>query len=66
MCKSAGLDQDTPVQVYTAYFQQPGLIGISALTVLARTARRSAALAAPMKAAILDVDRSQPVSRSSR
>ncbi|HUB81881.1 MAG TPA: ABC transporter permease [Bryobacteraceae bacterium] len=59
--KTAGLDRDTPVQVYTAFYQQPGLVGVSPLTVLARTAGEPAAMAAPMKAAILSVDRSQPV-----
>jgi putative ABC transport system permease protein len=60
---SDGLDQDTPVQVYTAYLQQPGfLAGVPpAFTVLARTAQDPALLGAPMKAAILKVDRSQPV-----
>jgi predicted permease len=59
--KTAGLDQDTPVQVYTAYYQQPGLLGVSPLTVLGRTSGDPAALASPMKAAILGVDHSQPV-----
>ena len=59
--KTAGLDQDTPVQVYTAYFQQPGLIGVSPLIVLARTSADPAALAPAMKSAILSVDNSQPV-----
>jgi putative ABC transport system permease protein len=59
--KTAGLDQDTPVQVYTAYFQQPGLIGVSPLTVLARTSGDPATLASAIKAAILAVDGSQPV-----
>jgi predicted permease len=62
--RSAGLDQDTPVQVYTAYLQRPTLIGnlpLPAITVLARTAADPAPLAAAMKAAILNLDRSQPV-----
>ena len=59
--KSAGLDQDTPVQVYTAYFQQPGLIGIPPMMVLARTTGDPAALAPAIRSAILGVDRSQPV-----
>lgn len=59
--KTAGLDLDTPVQVYTAYYQQPGLIGVSPLIVLARTDSDPAALAPAIKAAILSVDRSQPV-----
>jgi len=59
--KTAGLDRDPPVQVYTAFYQQPGLVGVSPMTVLARTVGDPAALAAPMKAAILGVDRSQPV-----
>jgi predicted permease len=62
--RSAGLDQDTPVQVYVAYYQQPTMIGFaqpSALTVLARTTGNPAALGTPMRNAILQVDRSQPV-----
>jgi putative ABC transport system permease protein len=59
---SAGLDQDTPVQVYTAYYQQPTLIGPpAAITVLARTAQNPATAGAALKSAILNVDRSQPV-----
>ncbi len=62
--RSAGLDQDTPVQVYVAYYQQPTMIGFatpSPMTVLARTAGNPAALGTPMKNAILHLDRSQPV-----
>jgi putative ABC transport system permease protein len=62
--RSAGLDQDSPVQVYTAYLQKPGVIGSfppMAITVLARTAQDPAPLGAAMKVAILGVDRSQPV-----
>jgi predicted permease len=62
--RSAGLDQDTPVQVYVAYYQQPTMIGFalpSPLTVLARATGNPAALGTPMKNAILHVDRSQPV-----
>jgi len=61
--KSAGLDQDAPVQVFGAYYQIPTVFGPvpSALTILARTAQDPAAVAASMRAAILDVDRSQPV-----
>jgi predicted permease len=59
---SAGLDQDTPVQVYTAYFQIPTVFGNPAtLTVLARTAQDPAVLGSSMKSAILHVDRAQPV-----
>ncbi|HYL37639.1 MAG TPA: ABC transporter permease [Bryobacteraceae bacterium] len=61
---SAGLDQDTPVQAYTSYFQQPNAIGLglpAPFTVLARTTGNPAALGAVMKAAILNVDRAQPV-----
>jgi putative ABC transport system permease protein len=61
---SAGLDQDTPVQAYTAYFQNPDLIAVSLpapFTVLARTTGNPAALGSAMKAAILNVDRAQPV-----
>lgn len=62
--RSAGLDQDTPVQAYVAYFQHPTMLGFglpAAITVLARTAGKPATLGAPMKSAILNVDRSQPV-----
>ena len=60
--RTAGLDQDTPVQVYTP-FTQPGFVGgfLPAITVLARTAQDPATLGAAMKSAILNVDRSQPV-----
>ena len=56
-----GLDQDSPVQVYAAYFQKPIFIQLGTLTVLARTTQDPAALGAAMKAAILNRDRSQPV-----
>ena len=56
-----GLDQDTPVQTYTSYFQEPDILGLRPLTVLARTARDPAPLAGAMKAALLKVDRSQPI-----
>ena len=62
--RSAGLDQDTPVQVYTAYLQKPALLGNAAppaITVLARAAQDPASLGAAVKSAILGVDRSQPV-----
>jgi predicted permease len=59
--KTAGLDQDTPVQVYTAYYQLPALIGVAPLTVLARTSADPGVLAPAIKAAILSVDHSQPV-----
>src|SRR5579871_2286354 len=61
---SAGLDQDTPVQAYTAYYQQPTMIGFgvpAAMTVVARTAQEPATLGGAMKNAILSVDRAQPV-----
>jgi putative ABC transport system permease protein len=61
--KIAGLDQDTPVQVYAAYFQRPTFVERlpSFLTVVARTTSDPAVLGGPMKAVILNVDRSQPV-----
>ena len=61
--KTAGLDQDTPVQVYTAFLQLPTFLGgaVSPMTVLARTERDPAPLGAAMKAAILSVDLAQPV-----
>lgn len=61
--KTSGLDQDTPVQVYASYNQTPSFIpGItSAVTVLARTNQDAAAMGRSIKAAILGVDRSQPI-----
>jgi predicted permease len=61
--KASGLDQATPMQVYAAYLQEPSFLsGITpAITVLARTAQDPSALGASMKAAILEVDRAQPV-----
>ena len=62
--RSAGLDQDTPVQVYTAYLQMPSFlqnVAPPAITVLARTAQDPAPMGAAIKSAILSVDRSQPV-----
>ncbi len=62
--RSAGLDQDTPVQAHAAYLAETHSAQQSAgpaITVLARTAQDPAPLAAAMKATILGVDRSQPV-----
>ena len=62
--RSAGLDQDSPVQAYVAYRQTPTLISSgnpSAITVLARTAREPGPLAQPIRTSILAADRSQPV-----
>jgi putative ABC transport system permease protein len=61
--RSAGLDQDTPVQVYGAYYQIPSMLSgfVSAITVLARTAQDPLTISAPMHSAILEVDRGQPV-----
>ncbi|HWY45922.1 MAG TPA: ABC transporter permease [Bryobacteraceae bacterium] len=56
-----GLDQDTPVQVYAAYYQKPIFIQLGSLTVLARTTQDPALVGAAMKSAILKIDRSQPV-----
>jgi len=56
-----GLDQDTPVQVYTAYFQKPIFIQLGTITVLARTTQDPASIGGAMKTAILNIDRSQPV-----
>jgi putative ABC transport system permease protein len=56
-----GLDQDTPVQVYAAYYQKPIFIQLSSLTVLARTTLDPGLVGAAMKSAILKIDRSQPV-----
>jgi putative ABC transport system permease protein len=59
--RTAGFDQDTPVQAYCAYFQQPVFVGYPILAVLARTTGDPGPLAAPMKTAILHIDRAQPV-----
>jgi putative ABC transport system permease protein len=61
--KAAGLDQSTPVQVYTAYLQEPAFLRgiVPAITVVARTAQDPATIGSAMKGAILDTDRSQPV-----
>jgi putative ABC transport system permease protein len=62
--RSAGLDQDTPVQVYVAYYQSSIQLANgnpSPITVLARTAGDPAALGSAMHSAILRVDRSQPI-----
>ncbi len=56
-----GLDQDTPVQVYAAYFQRPIFIALGAITVLARTSQDPATVSAVMKSTVLSLDRSQPV-----
>src|SRR6185503_11722924 len=45
-----------------AYFQQPSMFGApSAITVLARTSQNTQGLGNVIKAAVLNVDRSQPV-----
>jgi putative ABC transport system permease protein len=61
--RTVGLDQDTPVQVFGAYYQMPSFPSsvVSAVTVLARTSQDPAAMGEPMRQAILNVDRSQPV-----
>jgi len=61
--KVAGLDKDSPVQVYAAFYQRPTFISVApgAMTVIARTAQDPAALGTAMKNAILNVDRAQPV-----
>jgi hypothetical protein len=56
-----GLDQDTPVQVYAAYYQKPIFIQLGTITVLARTTQDPAVAGAAMKSAILKIDKSQPV-----
>jgi putative ABC transport system permease protein len=60
--KISGLDQDTPIQVYSPY-AQPGFVGafMPSITVLARTIPDPSTVGEPMKAAILSADRSQPV-----
>ena len=61
--KAAGLDQDTPVQVYAAQAQMPSFPSgtVSSMTVLARTGADPARLGPAIHAAILAVDRTQPV-----
>jgi predicted permease len=61
--RSAGLDQDSPVQVYAAYYQRPTFLAIipTNLTVVARTGQDPAAVGTAMKSAILNVDRAQPI-----
>jgi len=61
--RSAGLDQDSPVQVYAAYYQRPTFVSVlpSNLTVVARTSQDPAAVGTAMKSAILNVDRAQPI-----
>jgi putative ABC transport system permease protein len=61
--KAAGLDQDTPVQVYGAQAQIPSFPSgtVSSMTVLARTAADPTRLGPAIHAAILAVDRAQPV-----
>jgi putative ABC transport system permease protein len=61
--RTAGLDQETPVQVFGAFFQYPSFPSstVSPMTILARTVKDPAALAEPIRQAILTVDRSQPV-----
>src|SRR6185437_4000218 len=59
--KISGLDQDTPVQVYTAYFQSPGLALVPPIAILAKTAQDPEPFGPSIKAAILQADRAQPV-----
>ena len=61
--KANGLDQDTPVAVYASQAQTPvfPFNTVPSMTVLARTAGDPARLGPAMHAAILAVDRSQPV-----
>jgi len=60
---SDGLDLQTPIQVYAAFLQVPGVFPsfTPALTVVAKTAQDPAAIGPAMKKAILAADRSQPV-----
>jgi putative ABC transport system permease protein len=61
--RTVGLDQETPVQVFGALYQFPSFpsFNVSAMAILARTARDPASLAEPVRQTILTVDRSQPV-----
>ena len=60
---TAGLDQDSPVQAYVSYFQDPDSLGLGPgpITVLARTSGNPAAVGESIKSAILSIDRAQPV-----
>jgi len=61
--KTAGLDQDTPVQTYGAMLQMPLFPAslVNTMTVIARTSGDPAALGGAIHAAILAVDHGQPV-----
>jgi putative ABC transport system permease protein len=61
--KANGLDQDTPVAVYASQAQTPSFPSgaVASMTVLARTSTDPARLGPAIHAAILAVDRSQPV-----
>jgi len=61
--RSAGLDQDSPVQVFSPYVQQSSFIRAitPAITVLARTSADPVTIGAAMKSEILKIDRSQPI-----
>jgi putative ABC transport system permease protein len=60
---SDGLDLQTPIQVYAAYLQVPGVFPsfTPAITVVAKTSQDPAAAGPAIKKAILDADRAQPV-----
>ena len=60
---SDGLDVQTPVQVYAAFLQTPGVFPsfTPAFTVAAKTSQEPAAARTAIKNAIFSVDRSQPI-----
>ncbi len=60
---SNGLDLQTPIQVYAAFLQTPGVFPsfTPAITVVAKTSQDPAAAGDAIKAAIFRADRSQPI-----
>lgn len=61
--KNIDLEKPSPVQVYSAYYQQPGLFPGAApsLSIVVRAAGDPAIAAEPVRRAILAADNSQPV-----
>jgi putative ABC transport system permease protein len=60
--KNVDIEKPTPVQVYGAYFHQPGILPPApSLSIVARTAGDPALMAEPVRRAVLAADNSQPV-----
>jgi predicted permease len=61
--KIDGVDSPAPPQAFAPFWQTPGIIGTNAATfsVLARTTGDPAAMAAAVKAKVLETDKAQPV-----